>query len=221
MACSSSSHTARSYSRRPMAAISSTPSGTQATSRRNHSYRSRPTGTAGGSSASRPASHPPNCSRAPPASAAAEASSAAADGSSAARAWAQASTRPAMPSSSATASAANSRAGARSATGAWARIPGTARSCLITVAILAASAPGGSSASKTGPSAWSVQNRGMPRTRTTSLSHSTRAIADRSRRWSTRSGTSAGRIRASSAANVPSSSRRCTARAASTSGRQP
>ncbi len=53
VACSSSSQTARSYSRRPMPAISSTVSGTQATSRRNHSYGSRPTGTAGGRSGQR------------------------------------------------------------------------------------------------------------------------------------------------------------------------
>ena len=204
-----------------MPAISSTVSGTHATSRRNHWYCSRPTGTAGGRSARRSASLAPNCSRAAPASAPAEASSAAAEGSILVSASVQASIRAATPSSSATASLANSRAGLASASAACESVSGTARSSRVTSATRPASTPGRSRASYTGPSAWSVQNLGIPRTRRMSLSHLTRAIAELSSRWSTRSDTSSGSMRASSASNAPSSSRRRSARPASTSGSQP
>ena len=126
-----------------------------------------------------------------------------------------------MPSSSAAASPANSRAGLTSASAACESVPGTARSSRVTSATRAASTPGRSRASYTGPSAWSVQNRGMSRTRRMSLSQITRAIAELSSRWSTQSGTSSGAMRASSARNAPSSSRRRAASPASTSGSQP
>ena len=210
-----------------MSAISSTVSGTQATSRRNHSYCCRPTGRAGGSVSSCAASRAPNCSKAALACAAAELSSAAAAGSIRAiwvRACVQAAMRSAMPSSSATASSANSRAWlsqrlrrVRQGRGDGAQQPHHLGDPGHWVGV----EPGRSRTSKTGPSAWSIQNRGMHRTRRMSLSHSTRAIADHSSRWSTRSATCSGRIRPSSAWNTASSSRRRSASAGSTSGRHP
>ena len=198
-------------------------SGTQATSRRNHWYFSGPTGLAGGRPGSAEASRRAWEVRASAASAAAEARSGRDCGCKAASASAHAARRPSMPSSSATASSANSLAAPASAAGACARVAGTARSSRMTSVIRASSTPGRSRASKTGPSVWSVQYRGMERTRRMSVSQRTRARAERSRRWSTRSGTAsaAGRMRSSSAWNAASCSARRSSAAGSTSGSQP
>ena len=205
-----------------MPAISSTVSGTQATSRRNHSYVLPP--DRDGGRQVREAVREPRAEllqggtrlRSRPRRARPRRKD---------RSWSAPRCRrryaPATPSSSATASPANSRAGLTSAAGACESVSGTARSSRVTSATRPASTPGRSRASYTGPSAWSVQNRGMPRTRRMSLSHLTRAIAELSSRWSTRSGTSSGSMRASSASNAPSSSRRRPASPASTSGSQP